>query len=130
MAGDRTINTKSYIEYSGTISSNGGDIIGNVEGNVVKHSSESRQSLAEAAEEIQNLLEQLEQTYSTETTTGRMQMATEAIACLDRDPSLGQRILSALGSGSIAALESLLNHPAASFAIAALDDWRDSKQQD
>ena len=130
MAGDRTINTKSYIEYSGTISSNGGDIIGNVGGNVVKHSSESRQSLAEAAEEIQNLLEQLENTYSMETTTGRMQMATEAIACLDRDPSLAQRILSALGSGSIAALESLLNHPAASFAIAALGDWRNSKQQD
>ncbi|MBC6480520.1 MAG: pentapeptide repeat-containing protein [Hormoscilla sp. GM7CHS1pb] len=122
MTGDQTANITS--------SSSGGDIIGNVGGDFNKHVSESGQNLAEAAAEIQNLLQQLEESYSTETTTGRMQMATETIDRIDRDPALAQRILRALGAGSTAALESLLDHPAASFAIGALEDWRNSKQQD
>ncbi|MEM8779630.1 MAG: hypothetical protein AAGF26_12310, partial [Cyanobacteria bacterium P01_G01_bin.49] len=79
-------------------------------------------NLVEAAEEIQKLLEQLEQTYSSKTTTGKMKIATEAIQCIENDSTLTQKIVSVLQAGSISALESLLNHPAASFLVAALEE--------
>ena len=87
-----------------------------------------KQNLAEAAAEIQQLLNQLSQTYPTSTTAEQMVVATEAIKRIESDPKLMERILSALKAGSISALEQLLNHPAASFVIAALEDWQESKE--
>lgn len=85
------------------------------------------QSLVDAAAEIQALLEQLDKTYSADTTTGKMAIATEAIRRIDGNSSLAQRILKALKAGGVSAIEQLLNHPAASFFIGALEDWRNSK---
>ncbi len=87
-----------------------------------------KQNLVEAAAEIQQLLNQLSQTYPTSTTAEQMVVATEAIKRIESDPTLMKRILSALQAGSISALEQLLNHPAASFVIAALEDWQKSKE--
>ena len=86
------------------------------------------QSLADAAAEIQKLLKQLEQSYPTDTTTGKMSIATEVINRIDSNPTLTGRILSSLKAGSIQALAQALNHPAASFVIAALEDWQKSKK--
>jgi tetratricopeptide (TPR) repeat protein len=83
-----------------------------------------QQNLAEAAAEIQQLLEQLEQSYPANTTTGTMQIATETISQIDRNPTLKARILNALKAGGVAAFEQFLNHPAASFVIAALEEWQ------
>ena len=85
------------------------------------------QDLTQAAANIQALLKQLEQTYPTNTTAGKMAIATEAIKIIEQDPKLAPRLLSALKSGGASALDSLLNHPAASFVIAALDDWLTTK---
>ena len=85
------------------------------------------QDLKQAAAEIQALLGQLERTYRTNTTTGKMAIATEVIKHIDNDPNLTQRILSAFGAGGVSAFEQLLNHPAASFVIGALDDWQQNK---
>jgi ribosomal protein L28 len=84
-------------------------------------------SLTEAATEIQQLLNQLEKSYSTDTTTGKMAIATEAIRLIDSNPKLHQRVLSALKAGGIQAFAQFLNHPAASFVIGALEDWQKSK---
>lgn len=81
-----------------------------------------------AAEEIQKLLEQLSKTYSANTTENKKIIATKAIEQIERDPNLTQRILSAIKAGGVGALESFLNHPAASFVIAALEDWQQNKQ--
>ena len=86
-----------------------------------------KQNLAEAAAEIQALLEQLSKTYPADTTTGKMRLATEVIDRIESNPTLMERILSALKAGSISALEQALNHPAASFVIGALQDWQQSK---
>lgn len=86
-----------------------------------------KQSLAKAAEEIQQLLQQLEKSYSTDTTAGKMAIATEAIKYIDTNPKLHQRVLSALKAGGVQALSQFLNHPAASFVIGALEDWHKSK---
>lgn len=98
-----------------------------IEGIGVQHNYAPEQNLAKAAAEIQALLKELEKTYSTETTTGKMTIATQTIEQIDNDPKLTQRILSALKAGGTSALDSLLDHPAASFVISALDDWQQSK---
>ncbi|NMG21548.1 pentapeptide repeat-containing protein, partial [Brasilonema bromeliae] len=84
-------------------------------------------SLADAAKEIQTLLDHLSQTYRTDTMTAKCAFANEVIQRIDNDPSLTQRILSAFSAGSISALEQFLNHPAASFVINALEDWQKTR---
>ena len=86
-----------------------------------------QQNLAEAARDIQELLEQLEKTYPSETTMNRMKIATEVITHIDNHPTKAQKIFSAIKAGGVAAVEQLLNHPASSFVIAALNDWQKSK---
>ena len=86
-----------------------------------------QQNLTEAARDIQELLEQLEKTYPSETTIDRMKIATEVITHIDNHPTKAQKIFSAIKAGGVAAVEQLLNHPASSFVIAALNDWQKSK---
>ncbi|GAX38902.1 hypothetical protein [Nodularia sp. NIES-3585] len=119
MAGDRNINT------------GGGNYNERIQGNYVQgnyYSAGERQTFAEAVAEIQNLLVQLEQSYSTATTAGKMAIATETITQIDSNPTLSARILSALKAGGISAFEQFLNHPSASFVICALEDWQKTKE--
>ena len=102
-----------------------------IEGNYIQgnyYAAGEKQTLAETAAEIQALLKQLEKSYPTDTTTGKMALATEAIAQIENNPNLTARILSALKVGSIKAFEQLLSHPAASFVIGALEDWEKTKE--
>jgi hypothetical protein len=95
--------------------------------NQYNYSLEQQRNLNEAAAEIQGILEQLSTTHSTETVSGRMQLATAAVTRIENDSSLMKRTISALQAGGVSALEQLLNHPAASFVIAALEDWKKTK---
>lgn len=79
-------------------------------------------SLADAAKEIQLILDQISQNYPTNT------VASELIKRIDNNPPLAQRILSAFNAGSVSALEQFLNHPAASFVINALEDWQKTRR--
>ncbi|NEN88592.1 MAG: hypothetical protein F6K48_06535 [Okeania sp. SIO3H1] len=85
------------------------------------------QNLAQAAKDIQELLAQLDETYPSDTTMDRMKIATEVITQIDNNPTKAERILSAIKSGGVAAVEQLLNHPASTFVIAALEDWQKTK---
>ncbi|NER21870.1 MAG: pentapeptide repeat-containing protein [Symploca sp. SIO1C2] len=78
-------------------------------------------NLSQAAAEIQNLLEQLDTSYSTETIE---QLATEAITQIDNNPKLKEKIIRSLKAGGVAAIEQLLNHPAASLVINAIKEWQ------
>lgn len=91
------------------------------------NSPQAKQNLAEAAAEIQQLLKQLEQTYNPNDPLEQMQMATEVVKQIEANPDKKQRIISSLGAGSIAALDSLLNHPAATFIIAAIQKWKETQ---
>ena len=86
-----------------------------------------KRNIAEVAAEIQQLLEQLEKSYSTNNTADKMTIATEFIKYIDSNPTLAARIISALKVGSVKAFEQLLSHPAASFVIGALEDWQKTK---
>ncbi len=86
-------------------------------------------SLADAAKEIQSLLNHLSQTYPIDTMPAKVTLATEAIRRIDNNPSLSKRIMSALKAGSTSALAQFLNHPASSFVISALEDWQKTQMQ-
>ncbi|GJD23557.1 pentapeptide repeat protein [Rivularia sp. IAM M-261] len=90
------------------------------------YSSETK-SLADAAKEIQMLLEQLSVDYPSDTMKGKYTLANEVIRHIDNNPSLSQRIVSAFSAGSVSALGQFLNHPAASFVISALEDWKKTR---
>lgn len=93
-----------------------------VEGNYYNNSAE-KSNLAEAANEIQQLLEQLSKNNRTDTMNGKMKVAGEVIEQIESDPALMKRILTAFKAGGVSAFEQLLNHPAASFVIGALEEW-------
>ncbi|MGF1675561.1 MAG: hypothetical protein ACFCUV_18030 [Rivularia sp. (in: cyanobacteria)] len=117
-------NSKNFSQnFHGSVN----NAVGNVEGNFNLNS--QQQTLLEAAAEIQKLLNQLSQTYPTTTTTEKMAVATTAIQHIENNSNLRQRVLSALKTGGIQALGQMLNHPASTFVIAALDDWQKSQNQ-
>ncbi|WP_404784440.1 hypothetical protein [Altericista sp. CCNU0014] len=102
--------------------------IGTVQGDAVAGNKiVNAQNLTEAAKEIQDLIEQLAQTYPTDTMPAKVSFANAIVQRIDANTSLSQRILSAGKAGSIAAIGQVLNHPLASFVIAAIEDWQKSK---
>lgn len=123
--GDSTISNDNRIQGIGEMK--GGTIQGNAKVGGIINEAEQR-NLAEAAAEIQQLLEQLDKSYPSDTMSGRMQIATEAISQIENDSDLMTRILSALKAGGVSAFEQFLNHPAASFVMGALEDWQKTKE--
>ena len=124
------INNKSKQENNMTggrnINIGSGNYNENIQGDYIQgnyYNSQQKQNLAEAAKEIQQLLEQLDKSYDTSSYSGKIQVADETIKTIDNNPELKARIISALKVGSVKAFEQFLNHPAASFVIAALEDW-------
>ncbi len=119
-----------------TINTGGGQYIENVTGNYIQgnvnthnfqganfHNTEQHQSLAEAAQEIQTLLDQLSKTYPSDPLE---QIAQVALTKIQGNPTSTQRLWMALEAGSVAALSQVLNHPAAAFFIEAAQFWKDS----
>lgn len=89
--------------------------------------SQSQQSLAAAAAEIQQLLDQLSKTYGIESTSDKLAITNQFMQQVEKDASFSARLLSAFKSGGVAALDQFLSSPASSFVIAALDDWQKTK---
>lgn len=86
--------------------------------------SESKQTLVEAAAEIQALLQQLEQNYSADSMTQKMKMATAAVETIEKNPSLKQKAVNALVAGGTKALEAAIDHPVAAFVVGAIEEWK------
>lgn len=108
-----------------------GDISGDhvtIGGDTNNEQQQTQQALAEVAKEIQALLEKLDKTYSTDTMSGQMKVATEVIDIIQEDMSLTDRIIRAVRAGSVEALKQFLSHPAASFVITLIDDLEKTKQ--
>lgn len=99
----------------------GGNI---VETNTQNNNYAPEKSLAEAATEIQQLLDQLSKTNPTNTESDKQTFVIEAIqAELKRNPSLRERLISALKAGGDAALEELFRHPLLTIPVKAVRGW-------
>lgn len=73
--------------------------------------SEEKQNLAEAATEIQQLLDHLSQAYPTTTSTDKAIIAAKAIEVIEKKPDTKAKIIKALKAGGTAALIELTNNP-------------------
>ncbi len=122
--GDKSMSNTQNNDFRGA--NLGGGVAGrDYIGDIIHNNADK--NLAEAAAEIQQLLEQLEKSYPTNTTFEKMTAASEAIKRIESNPELHQKIISALKAGSTQALSQCLNHPLASFIIAAFEDWQKNK---
>ena len=86
---------------------------------------EQKQNLAEAAKEIQQLLDQLSQTYPTTTESQKQAVANQAIARIKRDnPTTWQRLRSATEAALIEAFKEVLDNPFVNVTVAAVEGYR------
>jgi uncharacterized protein YjbI with pentapeptide repeats len=113
MADKETANVTQHFHASVT------GVAGNIEGDQNIYASPEKQSLAEAAAEIQKLLKQLKQTNPTATEAEKQAFVSIAIPS-----TLRQRAVNALQSGGKAAIEEFLDNPYVNVAIAIIEGWK------
>jgi uncharacterized protein YjbI with pentapeptide repeats len=97
-------------------------VSGNVQGDQNIFLSKEKQTLAEMAKEIQDLLKLLESSNPNATQAEKEQFVTMAISSTRR-----QRILSALDAGSKEALKEFMDNPYLNVAMAILEGWKNSR---
>jgi hypothetical protein len=85
------------------------------------------ESDARTIEFIRSILLNLDSLYSSNDEYRDREIAKDAVSIVRKDQALSKRVLSAFKAGSVEAFEQALNHPAASFLIAAIQDWRKSE---
>lgn len=123
----RDIKTDTYYEQSGKIG------IGHVSGgkfNNTKISGEinetQQQNLADAAAEIQNLLEQLSQTYPTNTSKEKNLVVAEVVDQIENNSTLKAKVINALQAGGKEALKEAIDHPLVNILMATIEGWQNS----
>lgn len=89
-------------------------------GTINNYSPEQRQTLAEAAEEIKKLLEQLSE-YPTETDVEKSAFATKAMEEIEKKPDVKKKVIKALKAGGVAALMELTNNPVVNILTPMLE---------
>ncbi|RCJ41910.1 hypothetical protein A6769_38620 [Nostoc punctiforme NIES-2108] len=94
-------------------------------GNITNYSPQQKQNLAEAAAEIQQLLNQLGQSYPTSTPLEKQIAMTEALKQINGNSTLKARVLGALKAGETEALKELVDHPLVNILLATLEGWQD-----
>jgi energy-coupling factor transporter ATP-binding protein EcfA2 len=94
-------------------------------GTITNYTPEQKQNLAEAAAEIQQLLQQLEQTYPTNTPLQKQVVVTEALRQIESNPTLKTRVIGALKAGGTEALKERLDHRLVNILLATLEGWQE-----
>jgi uncharacterized protein YjbI with pentapeptide repeats len=115
MANNQPKNVEVEMNFPGTVYG----AAGKVAGNMIVNASPEKQSLAEAAAEIQKLLKQLEETNPTATEAEQKAFVTAAIPVTVR-----QRAVAALEAGGKAAIEEFLDNPYVNVGMAIVEGWR------
>ncbi|MEQ9353871.1 HEAT repeat domain-containing protein [Coleofasciculus chthonoplastes] len=112
--------------FNGINGSVTGDIVGDNIGSQNNYPAEQRQTLTEAAAEIQQLLAQLKNSNPTLTESERQSVVIEAINQeIKSNPTFKQRLQSALKAGGIEALKSLF--PAVNIPIETIKGWMEAE---
>ncbi|BAY41489.1 hypothetical protein NIES2111_58850 (plasmid) [Nostoc sp. NIES-2111] len=96
-------------------------------GNITNYNPEQKQNLAQAAADIQQLLNQLSQTYPTTTTSEKMTVVAKAVDEIESNPTLKARVISALKAGGTEALKELIGNPLINILLASIDGWQEAE---
>jgi len=97
-----------------------------VEGNYSEQSL-PHSEFSKTAHHVRSLLEKVEKNLESTTQANNKQIALKAFDELRHSSNFKNRVLRALKSGTFAAFEEAISHPAASFFIAACQDWKQSR---
>ncbi|MGB3509846.1 MAG: hypothetical protein WBA93_11495 [Microcoleaceae cyanobacterium] len=118
--GNKNFDSGGRINQSGSfgVGINMGTFAGDITGGNFK-----KQTLDEVAVEIQQLLQQLEQSYPTQTVAEKMAVATQVIEIVDHNRTLKQRVIYALKSAGTEAFKEVLDHPVANLLVAAFEQY-------
>ena len=129
MEENRVININDRSKYIEEIK--GGLIEGN-KGTYVQgdYFGQPQQSLAQSAAEIRSLLQELEKTYPTTTTSEQMEVAAKVINQIESNPPLKNRVIKAVKEGSLAAFEKAIDNPAGAFIVGAIKGWQEVEEKD
>ena len=82
------------------------------------------QNLAEAAAEIQALLEQLSETYPTTTSREKNIVIGEAVDRIENNPTLKARVINALKTGGTETFKEAIDHPLVNILMATIEGWQ------
>lgn len=127
MTEHRTIKTDAYYEQSGNIGighMSGGEIKGNAKVAGVINEAE-QQNLADAAAEIQALLEQLSETYPTTTSREKNIVVGEVVDQIENNPTLKSKVINALKAGGKEAFKEAIDHPLVNILMATIEGWQE-----
>ncbi|NEQ58006.1 MAG: pentapeptide repeat-containing protein [Moorea sp. SIO4A1] len=91
--------------------------------NTNNFTSEQKQSLAEAAAEIQQLLNQLSQTNPTTTNKEKMIVVGEVIDQIETNLTLKNKVINALKAGGVEAFKEAIDHPLVNILMATVEGW-------
>ncbi len=86
---------------------------------------EQQKSLAEAAQEIQDLLAQLAKTYPTETPSQKAMFGAKAVEAIEQKPALKARVVTALKASGMVALQEAVDNPLFNVVSAFLEGFVD-----
>ena len=119
----------NYYEQKGNFGighMSGGEIKGNAKVAGVINEAE-KQNLADAATEIQQLLEQLSETYPTSTNKEKMVVVGEAVEQIESNRTLKAKVINALKAGGTEAFKEAVNHPLVNILVATIEGWQDAE---
>ena len=85
------------------------------------------QNLTQAAKEIKDLLNQLDQDYDRNTPSGQAMISAKAIEAIENKPTLKARVINALKEGGATALEEAIDHPAVKPLVAMAKGFMDAE---
>ncbi len=129
MSGDRNINAETYYEQSGKFGighMSGGEIKGNAKVAAEINEAE-KQNLADAATEIQQLLEQLSETNPTTTYKEKTAVVGEVVDRIESNPTLKAKVINALKAGGTEAFKEAIDHPLVNILVATIEGWQDAE---
>jgi hypothetical protein len=84
-------------------------------------------NLVDAAREIQQLLEQLTQSYPTNTQAEKLVVVTKTVEQIENNPSLKERTVSALKGAGVEGFKELIDNPLVNILVAAIEGWKECK---
>jgi metal-dependent amidase/aminoacylase/carboxypeptidase family protein len=123
----RIIHAQHYNEQSGQFGigqMSGGEIKDQAKVAGVINEAEQR-NLAEVAKEIQQLLDQLSETYPTTTTSEKYEVAAKAIKTIEDDSLLTSKIIRVVKATLFEALKQAVNHPLVNIVMAGIEEALD-----
>ncbi|RCJ40083.1 hypothetical protein A6770_38340 [Nostoc minutum NIES-26] len=100
---------------------------GQIGGNITNYNPEQKQNLAQAAADIQQLLNQLSQSYPTATTSEKMSVVAKAVDEIESNPTLKARVIGALKAGGTEAFKELIDNPLINILLASIDGWQEAE---